>query len=186
MSLKHGLLGLLNYGAMTGYELSKAFKDSLSFFWQAQTSQIYRELGAMEQKGWLRSERVVQSEKPNKRVYSLTADGREALDQWLSAPGDDIEAAMHIQSAFVMRVFFAGEREPAQTLAMLRAYQGACRAHLAHLSGAEDIAAHYGALVGDEQRTKYWELAVLYGDMAYRAGLAWAEKAIAMLEGAEA
>ena len=26
MSLKHGLLGLLNYGSMTGYELDKAFK----------------------------------------------------------------------------------------------------------------------------------------------------------------
>ena len=39
MALKQGLLGLLNYGEMTGYELAKAFNDSLSFFWQAQTSQ---------------------------------------------------------------------------------------------------------------------------------------------------
>lgn len=31
MSLKYGLLGLLNHEDMTGYELSKAFKDSLSF-----------------------------------------------------------------------------------------------------------------------------------------------------------
>ena len=37
MSLKHGLLGLLNYGSMTGYELDKIFRDSLSFFWQAKT-----------------------------------------------------------------------------------------------------------------------------------------------------
>ena len=42
MALKQGLLGLLNYGEMTGYELAKVFNDSLSFFWQAQTSQIYR------------------------------------------------------------------------------------------------------------------------------------------------
>ena len=41
--LKHGILGLLNYGSMTGYEINKAFKDSLSYFWNAQTSQIYRE-----------------------------------------------------------------------------------------------------------------------------------------------
>lgn len=32
MSLKHGLLGLLNYNSMTGYDLSKFFSDSLSFF----------------------------------------------------------------------------------------------------------------------------------------------------------
>lgn len=30
MSLKHGLLGLLSYSDMTGYELGKAFQDSLS------------------------------------------------------------------------------------------------------------------------------------------------------------
>ena len=61
MSLKHGLLGLLNYGPMTGYELDKAFKASLSFFWQAKASQIYRELGTMEQNGWLTSKRIVQT-----------------------------------------------------------------------------------------------------------------------------
>ena len=42
--LKHGILGLLNYGDMTGYEIREAFESSLKFFWPAQTSQIYREL----------------------------------------------------------------------------------------------------------------------------------------------
>lgn len=35
MSLKHGLLGLLNYGNMTGYDIDRTFKDSLFLFWQA-------------------------------------------------------------------------------------------------------------------------------------------------------
>ena len=55
MALKQGLLGLLNYGEMTGYELAKVFNDSLSFFWQAQTSQIYRELNQLEAEGLLHS-----------------------------------------------------------------------------------------------------------------------------------
>ncbi len=42
--LKHGILGLLNYHPMTGYEIMLVFRDSLRFFWSAQTSQIYREL----------------------------------------------------------------------------------------------------------------------------------------------
>jgi len=83
MSLKHGLLGLLNYGSMTGYELDKAFKDSLSFFWQAKNSQIYRELDAMERCGWLTSERVIQNQKPNKRVYSIFFAGERSIDQSL-------------------------------------------------------------------------------------------------------
>ena len=77
MSLKHGLLGLVSSeGSMTGYELDKFFKNSLNYFWQAKTSQIYRELKAMEDLGWLTSERVIQEDKPNKKVYSITAEGK--------------------------------------------------------------------------------------------------------------
>ena len=50
--LKHGILGLLNYGSMTGYEINRTFKDSLSYFWNAQTSQIYRELQTLKKNGY--------------------------------------------------------------------------------------------------------------------------------------
>ncbi len=89
MSLKHGMLGLLINGPRSGYDLDRVFKDSLAFFWPAKTSQIYRELDAMERKGWLTSERVIQSEKPNKRVYSITEEGRREFRDWLSEPGDN-------------------------------------------------------------------------------------------------
>lgn len=46
--LKHGILGLLNYQDMTGYEINTVFRDSLCYFWNAQTSQIYRELQTLE------------------------------------------------------------------------------------------------------------------------------------------
>lgn len=58
--LKHGILGLLNYGKMTGYEIMTVFRDSLSFFWHAQTSQIYRELQTLEKNGWIQSARIEQ------------------------------------------------------------------------------------------------------------------------------
>ena len=51
MSLTYGILGFLSYGSMTGYDLAKAFGCSVNFFWNAQTSQIYRELGRMEGEG---------------------------------------------------------------------------------------------------------------------------------------
>ena len=49
--LKYGILGLLNYQDMTGYEVMEVFRDSLRFFWSAQTSQIYREMQGMEKNG---------------------------------------------------------------------------------------------------------------------------------------
>lgn len=48
--LKHGILGLLNYGSMSGYDIMRTFKNSLDFFWTAQTSQIYRELQTLKKK----------------------------------------------------------------------------------------------------------------------------------------
>lgn len=185
MSLKHGLLGLLHYGAMTGYELDKAFKASLSFFWQAKTSQIYRELDAMERQGWLTSERVMQSEKPNKRVYTITASGKEELIRWLSMPQADIADAMRVRSAFLMRVFFAGEIGAEQAIEMLRAYRERCLESSRGLSAAYDAVTKYRAAVGDDQKAKYWELTVLYGETFWDAGLRWADRAITILEGTQ-
>lgn len=182
MSLKHGLLGLLNYGPMTGYELNKAFRDSLGFFWQAKTSQIYRELDAMERCGWLTSERIIQNEKPNKRVYSIADSGKEELKNWLSLPEADVADAMHVRSSFLMRVFFAGETSTEQSLELLRAYRNACLESIGRMSAAYSAISEYAAAVGDGRRTDYWKIAALYGDGFFHAGLAWADKAIVILE----
>lgn len=48
MPLAHGILGLLHYGSMSGYDLSKAFRASVNLFWHAQTSQIYATLDKLE------------------------------------------------------------------------------------------------------------------------------------------
>ena len=48
--LKQGILGLLNYGDMSGYEIKTIFQQSLNYFWTAQTSQIYRELQSLERR----------------------------------------------------------------------------------------------------------------------------------------
>jgi DNA-binding PadR family transcriptional regulator len=181
MSLKHGLLGLLNYGPMSGYDLDKAFKVSLSFFWQAKTSQIYRELDAMEQMGWLVSERVIQTDKPNKRVYSLSEKGKRELQDWLSSPGSDVDAALRVKSAFLMRVFFAGEIGVPEALELLRAYREGCARRVQGLDAAHSAIAGYGA--GVANGPQFWKLTALYGELYYRLGVEWADKAIAMLEG---
>jgi DNA-binding PadR family transcriptional regulator len=167
---------------MSGYELNRAFKDSLSFFWQAKSQQIYRELDAMEQKGWLTSELVFQSDKPNKRVYSLTDAGKQELLHWLSEPEADVEEVMRVKSAFLMRVFFAGETEVEESLALLRAYRDRCLASGEQMKLAWDaIAEHEGNLQNDA-KTRYWKMTALYGEKYYQAGIVWADEAIAILK----
>lgn len=182
MSLKHGLLGLLNYSSMTGYELDKAFKASLSFFWQAKTSQIYRELDAMENNGWLRSQRIIQSEKPNKRMYTITDSGKKELANWLSLGEAHISDAMRVKSAFLMRIFFAGETTTQQSLELLRKYREKCLEAGQGLGEAHNAISEYDEMVCDERKSIYWKIAVLYGESYYEAGLNWADIAIAILE----
>jgi len=183
MSLKHGLLGLLNYGSMTGYDLNRAFRDSLSFFWQAQTSQIYRELNAMEHDGWLVCERVIQDDRPNKRVYSITPAGKTAFERWLSDPEQGIPDAMTVRSAFLMRVFFAGEIGEERAISNLRAYREECLECAARLETVPDSITAYGQLLHhDDGRSKHWKIAALFGETFYRAGIEWADKAIEILE----
>ena len=64
MSLPYGLLGLLMYQDSTGYELAKAFEESLNNFWHAQSSQIYRELDRMEKKELVVSRQIIQENDP--------------------------------------------------------------------------------------------------------------------------
>jgi len=181
MSLKHGLLGLLNYGSMTGYELDKAFKSSLAFFWHAKSSQIYRELDAMEHCGWLTSERVIQEEKPNKRIYSITAAGKDELLGWLSSHEGGIEGSMNVKSAFLMRMFFAGETSREHALEILRAFKGKCQERGLGLGGVHESIAQYGS-GHDEGKIDFWKITLLYGEMIYQTMSEWAGKAITMLE----
>lgn len=182
MSLRHGLLGLLNYGSMTGYELDKTFKDSLSFFWQAKTSQIYRELDSMEGRGWLSSKRVIQHEKPNKRLYTITDSGKEELKSWLSTPGSDIAGATRARSSFLMRVFFFGELSTKQSLEILQLYREKCIEASKGMGVAYDSISKYDEIIADDEKSKYWYITALYGDTFLQASLSWVDKAIAILK----
>lgn len=88
MSLQHALLATLLDGDATGYELAKRFDIAASNFWHAQRAQLYAELNRMEDKGFVSGETVVQTTRPNKRVFSLTEDGLEELRRFTTEPSD--------------------------------------------------------------------------------------------------
>lgn len=83
MSLSHAILTALIDDEFTGYELAKSFDTSLGFFWQASHQQIYRELKALSEKGFLSSRSVSQAKRPDKTVYRLTPRGLEQLQEWV-------------------------------------------------------------------------------------------------------
>ena len=86
VALGDAILVCLTERPMTGYELAKTFDSSIGFFWKADHQQIYRELTKLRERGHVQGREVVQSGKPNKLVYWLTAEGKAALRHWAARP----------------------------------------------------------------------------------------------------
>jgi DNA-binding PadR family transcriptional regulator len=177
VSLRHGLLGLLSLKPYTGYELKKEFDQAMKYIWQAKTTLIYTELNNMEQKGWLVSERVVQDDKPNKKIYTITAEGTAEFLSWLAAPDDDVSDALTAKSAFFLRVLFAGNTSKAEAVKLLESFREVCLARRVAQRGIRE------AIARDEeeisaQHTLYFGLVARHGEMMLQTRLAWIEEAL--------
>ncbi len=108
MALSDAILVLLTEQPMSGYDLAKAFDTSIGFFWKADHQQIYRELGRLKDKGLVAAEEVVQSGRPNKLIYTITADGLAALKAWSRKPG----AAAAIKDDLLVRLYALDQVDP--------------------------------------------------------------------------
>jgi DNA-binding PadR family transcriptional regulator len=76
-------LGLLCRNALTGYDLAKAFDAGLGNFWNASHSQIYPELKKLLTEGLIEYTTVIQGEKLEKKLYTITEAGREDFLEWI-------------------------------------------------------------------------------------------------------
>jgi len=86
MSLKYVLLTLLEREPRTGYDLVQTFDSAVGYFWNASHQQVYRELGALADAKLLKFKQVKQADKPDKKIYSLSATGKATLHEWLEHP----------------------------------------------------------------------------------------------------
>lgn len=84
-TLAYGLLSLLSHAPYSGYDLMLKIQP----FWPAKHSQIYPLLAQLEANDYVRHVLVAQTDKPDKKVYSLTDTGRDVLRSWLSKPADE-------------------------------------------------------------------------------------------------
>ena len=164
--LKQGILGLLNYGDMSGYEIKTIFQQSLNYFWTAQTSQIYRELQSLEKDGWVTSTLVAQKGKPDKKVFSITEAGKEELNRWLR---EDSQSSV-LRIPLLMQTFFRGECSYEEN-----------RAFFKRIAATGAVAA-YAAQMGDPEKALFWKFTIEYGKMHEEMLRAWSEKCMKELE----
>lgn len=176
--LKHGILGLLNYGDMTGYEIMEVFRDSLSYFWTAQTSQIYRELQNLKKRGWVTDISVPQTGKPDKNLFSITEAGKKELHRWLS----EEDTGFDTKSPILMKTFFRGELTPDDNIAFFKRVQACSNAFLSEVEKPEENISMYENAIQNPEKALYWKMTVEYGVMYMNMLREWSNKCIAELE----
>jgi DNA-binding PadR family transcriptional regulator len=87
MALRHAVLAAMLDGEYSGYQLAKIFDASVSNFWYAVPQQLYAELAKLEREGLITGRQVIQHDRPNKRLYTVTEAGLAELVRFAETSG---------------------------------------------------------------------------------------------------
>lgn len=165
----YAVLGQLADGPRSGYEIKSLLEDGAAHFWHASYSQIYSELRRLSELGLASEEHVQQAARPDKRVYTITDDGRAALGAWLREPW----GLASLKDESLVKLTLAGPLPPALVAGELR------RLKAAHERRMADFEERIAALPDDAG--PYLALALRKGVHAQRAFAAWCQEAIEAL-----
>jgi PadR family transcriptional regulator, regulatory protein AphA len=152
------ILGLLFAGERSGYDLKKAAAEGVGYVWTPAKSHVYAVLPRLVDGGYATARTVVQERRPDKRVYRITAQGKETFVRWLEEPIDERPGSKDL---FLLKVFFGGRMGREALVAHVERRRAYAVEKLAEFREIED------ELRGDE--------AALGGYATLRWGLAEAE-----------
>lgn len=180
MPLKHAILGLLNYTDMSGYDIDRQLRSSIFFFWHAQTSQIYKELATLTKRRWVESDIVYQSDKPNKKIFHLTEEGRLELHRWLADA--DLTEIMKYKNPLLIKIFFSSEIDIDQTMRLLEKYIRECTAVIESMNADLNSIPEFEKEIQKDNESFYWGMTMTYGFMYYQNEIKWANWCIDKLK----
>jgi DNA-binding PadR family transcriptional regulator len=85
MSIRHGLLALLDRGPRYGYQLRTEFESRAGATWPLNVGQVYTTLARLERDGL-----VVPAgeDEAGHALYAITGNGRDELTRWYASPVD--------------------------------------------------------------------------------------------------
>ena len=137
MDVKSLCLGVLARGEASGYEIKKSFEEGpFAHIHEASFGSIYPALNRLTEEGLVSCTEMSQDKRPDKKVYSITARGREAFIERLSGP----PAPDQMRSDFLFIIFFGHLLPPARLAQLIDrriAWHEACLARMEDC-GAEE------------------------------------------------
>lgn len=134
MDVRTICLGILTRGDATGYEIKKLFEDGgYQHFVEASFGSIYPALNRLTEDGLVSVRAEAQEKRPDRKVYSLTGAGREAVVRALMKP---LPEDRH-RSPFLFAMLFSHLLPQDHVLSMIDHYIQQSEEKLAQLTEAE-------------------------------------------------
>jgi PadR family transcriptional regulator AphA len=127
------LLGLLAIRPWSTYELAKQMRRNFHYFWPRAESNLYAEPLRLVSGGWATA-RSRPVGRRRRTVYSITAKGRRALEQWLGVPA----AAPRLEAEPLVKFAFAEYSTKESVLENLRRFQSDAETRLSELRAIFD------------------------------------------------
>lgn len=166
MAVKFVVLALLSEKPQHGYAVHALFEERLADLCELNYGQIYQVLTALERQGLVVGSEVQVGRRPSRRVYALSAAGREALRQWLRRGSTP---ARSFRDEFYLRLYFAAEASPADVGRMVDEELARARGALDDVRVQRDRAARHDASPGERVRRLVLSAAVLHAEATVRA-----------------
>ena len=177
MPLSHAILGFLDYQPMSGYDLKKFFDQSVSHFWSATQSHIYKSLETLEKDGMVKSQIIAQDSKPNRKQYQITTAGKTELRRWISTPLP-LEGA---RQAWLIQVFFAHHLTNQEITHLFEKRIDGLRAALAGCQLAQKNIDESHKRIGVKRLHNLWQLTLDYGISYYKNEIKWLKKTLPLV-----
>jgi DNA-binding PadR family transcriptional regulator len=171
MSLRKAMLGLLDDGPMTGYEIKQFFRKVIQHFWSVSDGQLYPTLKKMHEDELISLKVVQQKGTANKHVYSITEKGREQFNEWLREPVTKFE---ELKEPFVLKVFFFGKLSRDEILGHLHTQRELHSRILEEIRGVRDTY--------DESVSPYQRLIGYAGILYVEVRLLWLARMIDLVQ----
>ena len=174
MALSYAILAALVNQSCSGYDLVKRFNKSVECFWSASHQQIYKALAKLEADEFVSAEKIEQENRPNKKLYTVTELGRQALQQWIG----EAEDVAPLKSDLLVKLS-VGHTVPTETL--LETLETYYQQHREKLKNYQSVSKQFAQLPQLSRESQFQYLALRAGIRQQLAWIAWCEEAMSFL-----
>lgn len=169
---KYIILGILSHEPSSGYEIKKKVEFSISYFWDISYGQIYPVLKKLEEEGLATKEIETAEKGPNRKIYTITENGKKELRSWLQQPEKK-------ENEILLKIFFGKQLSYEENIEKIKKFSETRSKGIMELEHFEKEL--FRVLEKDEDHI-YFLIVVLFGIYSYKSHLKWSKIASELLK----